>query len=267
MKESSRVVALAVVVAGLIASAPAVADSVSIAKQHFEAGTKAYDLGHYDEAVKEYEAAYRAKDDPALLFNIGQAYRGLGDAQAAIRAFRSYLRRLPDAPNRAEVESRIVELQKVADEQARSKEKPPQGTLPPSPPTIIVQQVPTQTTRPATTDELHAARTKRIAGLAVGGFGVASLVLGGVFTGLANDANRHIVTGDMWNPSTQDRRNTYQALDVAFFTIGGVAVATGLTLYLLGRHDEHKRYVIERANIAPVLGAHTAGLGVAGSFQ
>jgi tetratricopeptide (TPR) repeat protein len=267
MKQPVRKIALAVGVVAIMIGAPAIADQVSVAKQHFEAGTKAYDLGHYDEAVKEYEAAYRAKDDPALLFNIGQAYRGLGDAQAAIRAFRSYLRRLPDAPNRAEVESRIAELQMVADEQVRSKEKPPQGTLPPTQPTVIVQQVPAQTTRSATADELRAARTKRIAGLAVGGFGVASLVLGGVFTGLANDANRHIVTGDMWSPSTQDRRNTYQALDIAFFTIGGVAVATGLTLYLLGRHDEHKKYVVERATIAPAIGAHTAGLTMAGSFQ
>ena len=65
----------------------------------------------------------------------------------------------------------------------------------------------------------------------------------------------------------QDRRNTYQALDVAFFVVGGAALATGLTLYLVGRHDEHRRYLIERAQLAPAIGPNSAGLTLAGRFQ
>ncbi len=98
-------------VAVLVSAGVARADNAGAAREQFKQGTRAYDLGHYSEAVKDYEAAYRLKDDPALLYNIGQAYRGMGDALNAIRAYRSFLRRVPDTENRHEVETRISELQ------------------------------------------------------------------------------------------------------------------------------------------------------------
>src|SRR6185503_18328946 len=92
-----------------------------------------YDLQRYGEAAKEYEAAYELKQDPALLFNIGQAYRFAGDYGRAIGAFKSYLRRVPDAPNSAEVEGRIAEMEKLQTEQEKSQAKPPGGTISPAP--------------------------------------------------------------------------------------------------------------------------------------
>ena len=121
-------------------------DDVAAAKEHFRNGTKAFDLGHYAEAVKEYEAAYTAKDEPSLLFNIGQAYRLGGDNPNAVRSYKSYLRRVPNAPNRAAVETRIEELQKTIEQQQRAKEGPPEGTMVPPvvheapPPTVTLSQ-------------------------------------------------------------------------------------------------------------------------------
>lgn len=67
-----RSVAGCAVVLVVLASAPpsARADERSEAKEHFVKGTKAFDLGAYDEAVNEYSLAYRLLDDPALLYNI-----------------------------------------------------------------------------------------------------------------------------------------------------------------------------------------------------
>jgi hypothetical protein len=86
-------------------------DNVDAAREHYQRGKRAYDVGHFAEAAKEYELAYAAKDDPALLFNLGQAQRMAGDRTAAVLAYKAYLRNAPDAPNRAEVEQRIQELQ------------------------------------------------------------------------------------------------------------------------------------------------------------
>src|SRR3954471_17642476 len=95
----------------LLASPPVAADETQSARAHYTRGTKLYDLGRYLEAAKEYEATYELKDDPAILFNIGQAYR-LGHNNAdAIRAYKSYLRRAPAAPQRASIEGYIRELQ------------------------------------------------------------------------------------------------------------------------------------------------------------
>jgi len=255
---------LFVVAASLAIAGTAHADDLQAARDHFERGTRLYDLGQYADAAKEYEAAYKAKDDPALLFNCGQAYRGAGEPERAVGFFKAFLRKMPDAPNRAEVEARITELQRAIEIQRRSNSRPPLGTLPPSSMQIIVQT--THTTRPANVDELRAARTKRIAGLAVGAAGIVALGLGGAFTGLADDANRHIVQGDMWSTDQQARRNGYEAGSVACFAVGGAAVVTGLTLYLVGRREERRKYPVEQIQFTPGVGPHAAGASLTGRF-
>jgi len=123
---------LAGIVILIACSTSAVADpATAAAKAHYEKGTTLYDLGKYVEAAHEYEEAYGAKNDPALLFNVAQAYRLGGDAAAALRTYRSYLRRVPNAPNRAEVERHIASLQQLVDEQKRSATSPPTDTMQP----------------------------------------------------------------------------------------------------------------------------------------
>jgi tetratricopeptide (TPR) repeat protein len=72
------------------------------AKDHFLKGTKYYDLRRFDEAVKEYAAAYELRDEPAVLYNIAQAYRLGGHSREAVQFYRNYLRRVPSARNRDE---------------------------------------------------------------------------------------------------------------------------------------------------------------------
>jgi tetratricopeptide (TPR) repeat protein len=105
------------------------AEDAKLARQHFEAGSKLYDLGKFDDAAHEYEEAYKAKSDPALLFNIGQAYRAAGKSQDAIVAYKAFLRNAPDAPNRADVEGHIAKLQKNLDDQHASQSQTQTQTL------------------------------------------------------------------------------------------------------------------------------------------
>jgi len=89
-------------------------DDVESARDHFAKGKRLYDLGRFAEAASEYELAYQAKDDPALLFNIGQAYRLARQSSKALLAYKAYLRNVPDAANRAEVETWIRDLEASA---------------------------------------------------------------------------------------------------------------------------------------------------------
>jgi len=113
-------------------SLPARADDAATAREHYTRASNAYDLGRFGEAAKEFEAAYELKNDPALLFNIGQAYRFDGQNQKALLAYRAYLRRLPSASNRAQVESSMAELQELIDKQKATESHPPTGTLAPN---------------------------------------------------------------------------------------------------------------------------------------
>ena len=73
---------------------------VQSARQHFDQGSVAFDLGNFREAAREYEEAYRLKPDPALLFNLGQAYRFAGMKVEALHAYRPRSSRKPMAPSR-----------------------------------------------------------------------------------------------------------------------------------------------------------------------
>jgi tetratricopeptide (TPR) repeat protein len=87
-------------------------DSVSAMRVHFERGQTHYDLGEFGKALEEFREAYRLKDDPALLFNIGQCQVKLGDDNGALYSYRSYLRRDPKGPNRNVAEAKIADIQK-----------------------------------------------------------------------------------------------------------------------------------------------------------
>jgi tetratricopeptide (TPR) repeat protein len=86
------------------------------ARRHFERGEKLYALTRFSEALDEYQKAFEARPLPDFLFNIGQCYRNLGDYDSAIFSYRKYLTAAPDAPNRAQVEQLIEELQAKKDQ-------------------------------------------------------------------------------------------------------------------------------------------------------
>jgi len=121
--------AASVAVLLLCAAAPrALADVAEAeARKHFIAGTREYQLGEFKQAAEEYKAAFRAKSDPVLLYNIAQALRLGGDLTQALFFYQSYLRSVPSAANKAEIDERIRKLQ----EQIKANQAPPNSTLSP----------------------------------------------------------------------------------------------------------------------------------------
>src|SRR5262245_13639819 len=65
------------------------------AKAHFDRAEKLYALARFSEARDEYQRAFDAEPLPALLFNIGQCSRNLGDYDAAVFSYRKYLQLTP----------------------------------------------------------------------------------------------------------------------------------------------------------------------------
>jgi tetratricopeptide (TPR) repeat protein len=115
----------------LVALAPA-GEVQEAARQAANRGMAAYNLGSYEEAARAYEESYRQVQDPVLLFNLGQSWRLAGNPEKALIAYRSYLRTAPaDAPNRAQVERRIPELEALI-ARTRSAQAPPTGPRAPA---------------------------------------------------------------------------------------------------------------------------------------
>ncbi|HEX6838306.1 MAG TPA: PEGA domain-containing protein, partial [Polyangia bacterium] len=110
-----RAIAFAVVVAFVAAELPARAGENAVetpeaaaAKVHYDKAQELYATGSYDEAIAEYEEAYRLKPHPNVLYNIAQAYERLLDYAQSVVWFERYLAEAPkDAVERPIVENRL----------------------------------------------------------------------------------------------------------------------------------------------------------------
>jgi tetratricopeptide (TPR) repeat protein len=72
--------------------------------------TLEYDVGHFEEALRDITQAYYLDPRPAMLFNLGQCHRALEHWKEAEYDFRNYLHKLPNAPNRDTVLKLIEEM-------------------------------------------------------------------------------------------------------------------------------------------------------------
>lgn len=95
-------------------AAPANADDpqrTAHAKALFEKAATAYAGGHYYDAIEEFLEVDRFYPNAQLPFNIAKAYDNLGNRAGALRYYREYLRRSPEAPDHESVVTRVRELE------------------------------------------------------------------------------------------------------------------------------------------------------------
>lgn len=111
-------------------------DGKAEAKAHFAAGENHYNLNEFTEALQEFKDAYRLYPDPVFLYNLGQCERQLGHHEDAIRFYRSFLRLQPKAPNKAEVQRKIEEME------AALRSKPPAEPEPAASPAKVEPAAP-----------------------------------------------------------------------------------------------------------------------------
>ena len=157
--------------AGFVCASAARGEDAGKAREHYAVGLRAFDLGKYDEAIAEFEAAYRYKDAPGLLYNIAQAYRLSNRPEEAVRYYRTYLERKPDAANRAEAESKIERLASILEE--RKVKNPALAEAPPPPPgapSIAAMPRTPALVAPAAAPALRAAPPEAVAAKATAPF-------------------------------------------------------------------------------------------------
>ena len=131
-------VLLLVATLGSAAHATGKEEARAAAKALFLRATRHYNIGEFREALADYKEGYRNVADPVFLFNVGQCQRMLGEFEAAIFSYRAYLRSLPEAENRAQVDQRIAEMEEA---QRRSiRQGPPDISSAPAPQESVAPQ-------------------------------------------------------------------------------------------------------------------------------
>lgn len=162
------------------------ADNKAAAKQHFETGLRAYNVGEFETAAEEYKLAYKLNPDPVLLYNCAQAYRLANKLSDALLFYRSYLRNVPNATNRAAVQERIQLLETQLTQQRQltappneavalgsqpdaSRPTPPPAEPTPAPAATTPSEPPNAlTASPTPATETKPPRRALVIGVAVG---------------------------------------------------------------------------------------------------
>jgi tetratricopeptide (TPR) repeat protein len=276
------------------------------AKEHYTRGTSFYDLGRYDDAIKEFEAAYQLKNDPAFLYNLAQSYRQAGNHEQAVHFYKTYLRYVPKAPNRADIEEKIkTEEQLLAKGGGATTTSPPANTTPPpgtstpppadttappggNEPTVnvppgstappppyapppVYAPPPAGYAPPATVTTSDPGRKFRIAGMATAGAGAVMMVLGIVEWRRAVSASHDVETAAMNNesfdPAVQDRGKSAETAQKVFYGLGALAIGAGAGLWFYGQHvTAAAETTTWRVSLAPTLAPNQGGATLRISF-
>src|SRR6266511_2235494 len=126
MKQRAWLLAVVIVTtAPMTARADAESDGKNraAAGQAYREGQRQYDLNDFAKALDLFKRAYTLYDEPALLYNIAQCYRQPGDEEQAIKFYKSYLRKVPNAPNRDDVTRLLAGLEQSYNEKRASSER------------------------------------------------------------------------------------------------------------------------------------------------
>ena len=101
--------------------------AVGLARSLYEKGQRQYDLGHFADARQLFESAYQAKAAPALLFNIAQCHRKLGDLRSAASLYRSFLRTDPGNGGASLARDLLQQVEEELQRDTSARPAPPQA--------------------------------------------------------------------------------------------------------------------------------------------
>ncbi len=256
MLRNAAVVMVAVTIGAAPVRAQGDADQAR-SKALYQEGSRAYKDGEYERAVELFLSAYDLSRAPAILFNIAQAYRLAGSCDRALAYYRRSLAEEPDASNRAEVEERIAEMERCADQKAQQQADPESaagagGDREAEPPAAATTPVRLTAQAP----ERPASERSRLPLVTVG-LGAAAALAGGVIYFQARAKFDEVEDSCPCEPGSFSGWET--ATDASYVLMGAGVVAAGAGLVWWWRQSHREP---RRLGLVPAAG----GIGWAGSF-
>jgi hypothetical protein len=218
--------------------------------------------GDHESAIKLYLDAYAIVPNPILLSNVGSEYQQVKKPVEALKYFCMYLEKDPTGTNASYVTAQAKTLQATLNPKETEicpKPEPPKPVVVEPPPTVTATEKPIE--KPAPPPSGGGGGTLRLAGMVVGGAGLATLGAGIFFGIKAKQCSDKLTNHDITMKYTaeelacEDDGPAHEKKQIIFTTAGGVLTAAGVVMYFVGRS--------KRGTEATVgVGASPAGDGV-----
>lgn len=100
------------------------------ARARYAQAVEHFNNGEYAAAADDFLAVYKISPQPALLYNVAQAYRLGNDLEHALVYYQRFVKELPSARQRPDVERRIEELERRGTHAAAVSAPPPDMSAP-----------------------------------------------------------------------------------------------------------------------------------------
>lgn len=230
-----------------------------VCKAHFVRARKLSKADDFDGALAAYQAAYRRREAPWLLVNMGRTLQKLGRPREAVELFQKFLASgTEDAAAKEKAQQFLKEAQQevmnlppssVSSPQSTKREPSPQpAPVQPAPDSEPVQRVepvvvvrPQPTVAPSVTKRSKWTSPLFVAGVGVGGsVALAGVVTGSLALSTASTLRNTPYLGDPGTPQLDLQQRAHALaiatdvlLPVGLLTVGAVVLATALR-----RHQE-----------------------------
>jgi tetratricopeptide (TPR) repeat protein len=208
------------------------------ARAQYVKAQAAYDGGDYRGALQRFAAAYAEKPVPALLFNIGQCHRKLGELDEAAKVYRAFLAAQPDSPHAQQARSLLAQVDSeiAARAPALDPPEPVHEALPAGGSASDVQRAPPAAVAMQPAPAVRArARWPTIAAAGA----AAALFAGGVVEALASRSSanqldqlhRQGAVDPAVDRQLRDDANAKASRSKLLYVASGVAAAAGVAFW------------------------------------
>jgi len=245
---------------------PADEDSAkALAKTWFSKGEKAVEEKDYATAVGEFACSLRMIEHEATLFNAARAAQLAGRYDDAIELAEKIIAKAKDDETKAEARELVAQAEAAKPKEpvqfvVEEEESSPSPAIVPNEATKPQEKPATEAAVVAEDDDRSGLKIAGIVSLAVGG---AGLVVGAVLQGLAGSAAKTTKETDSYQEyeDAKSRLGGLQTGAIVSFVAGGVFLATGIVMALVGSRNED-----EKKPVAVSLTPTPGGLVLGGTF-
>jgi tetratricopeptide (TPR) repeat protein len=279
----------------LLAAAPLRAQD---ARELFVRGEEAFAHGRYEDAIRDWQAAFELDPRPRLLFNVARAHERLGALETALATFERFLAEAPeDEPVRETAVRNVAALRERIARTAILVVDAPHGAtisvdgeergLAPRPDPILVspgdhevvvrsggdvqrfrivvtagRQLEVRAAPTTPTTQRPVGESRSVGPWVCAALGVGAVVGTGVVGGLAFARSGDAIEGTSDARSARRLGRTADALG----GIGAASLVTGLVWWLVADRDDEERDEGTDVTVAPVVSSREVGARVGVRF-